>query len=136
VKSHERPSGSSRSRGCSRTGSSRSRRCSRSGSSRSRGGRSRTRERVGAYGYAPQKPYRPPIPSRIARRTRFGGNCSRKQCARKACVGNDREQQHRGRRERSPKQEYLGVRISVCARGWSPLIEAQRRGEGNEPGRC
>jgi hypothetical protein len=48
VKSHERPSVSSRSR-------------SRTGSSRSHGqGRSRTGERAGAYGYAPQKPYRPP----------------------------------------------------------------------------
>jgi hypothetical protein len=79
-------------------------------------------KRAGAYGYAPQKPYRPPIPSRITRQTRFGGNCSRKQCARKACVGNGREQQHRGKRERSPKQEYLGVRMCSCARGGSPLI--------------
>jgi hypothetical protein len=28
------------------------------------------------------------------------------------------------------------VRMCVCARGGSPLIYAQRRGEGNEPGRC
>jgi hypothetical protein len=59
--------------------------------------------------------YRPPISSRIVRWTRFGGNCSCKQCARKACVGNGREQQHRGRRETSPKQEYLSVRMCVCA---------------------
>jgi hypothetical protein len=75
VKSHERPSGSSRSRGCSRTGSSRSRGGrSRTGSSRSRGqGLRRTGERAGAYGSAPQKSYRPPIPSRIARWTSVGG---------------------------------------------------------------
>jgi hypothetical protein len=79
-------------------------------------------KQAGAYGYAPQKPYRPPIPSRITRQTRYGGNYSRKQCARKACVGNGREQQHRGRRERSPKQEYLGVRMCFCARGGSSLI--------------
>jgi hypothetical protein len=53
---------------------------------------------------------------------RFGGNCSRKQCACKSCVGNGREQQHRRRRERSPKQKYLGVRMCICARGGSPLI--------------
>jgi hypothetical protein len=117
--------GSSRSRGCSRTRSSRSRGRgrSRTGSSRSRGrGRSRTGKRAGAYQYAPQKPYRSPIPSRIARQTAIGGNCSRKQCVRTACVGNGREQQQRGRRERSPKQEYLGVRECMCARGGSPLI--------------
>jgi hypothetical protein len=56
-------------------------------------------KRAGAYGYAPQKPYRPPIPSRITRQTRFGGNCSRKQCARKACVGNGKKQQQREKRE-------------------------------------
>jgi hypothetical protein len=61
--------------------------------------------------------------ARLSRaRSRFGGNCSRKQCARKACVRNGREQQHRGRKERSPKQEYVGVRMRVCARGGSPLI--------------
>jgi hypothetical protein len=112
VESHERPSVSSRSRGRSRTGSS-----------RSRGrGRSRTAEASRRVRVRSQKPYRPPIPSRITRQTRFGGNCSRKQCARKACIVNVREQQHRGIRERSPKQEYLGVRMCICARGGSPLI--------------
>jgi hypothetical protein len=56
-------------------------------------------KRASAYGYAPQKPYRPPIPSRITRQTRFEGNCSRKQCARKACVGNGKKQQQRDKRE-------------------------------------
>jgi hypothetical protein len=84
-----------------------------------------------------QKPYRPPIPSRITRQTRFGGNCSRKQSARKACVGNGRKQQHSGRREMSPKQEYLGLRIvHLCLRRVSPYIGAEERRRGNEPGRC
>jgi hypothetical protein len=106
VKSHERPLGSSRSRGCSRTGSS-----------RSRGrGRSRTGKRAGAYGYAPQKPYRPPIPSRIARQTRFGGNCSRKPCARKACVGKGGEQS-RSRSRLSTRHDTTRL-ASATAMAW------------------
>jgi hypothetical protein len=76
-------------------------------------------------------------PEQDHRQTRFGGNCSRKQSARKACVGNGRKQQHRGRKERSPKQEYLGMRVVyLCLRRVSPYIGAEERRRGNEPGRC
>jgi hypothetical protein len=55
----------------------------------------------------------------------------------RSCVGNDRKQQHKGRRERSPKQEYLGLRIvCLCLRRVSPYIGAEERRRGNEPERC
>jgi hypothetical protein len=47
------------------------------------------------------------------------------------------ESSNRGRRERSPKQEYLGLRIvHLCLRRVSPYIGAEERRRGNEPGHC
>jgi len=83
----------------------------------------------------PQKPDCPPIPSRISRRARFRRPALASLVRAGTSDGNAlcAQQQKRGRRERSPKQEYLSKRLCFWERGAGPYIGWPGE-EGDEPG--
>ena len=84
---------------------------------------------------APQKPYRPPIPSRISAAGRGSGGSALAGTVRAVqAMRMQKKQQTEGERERSPEQEYLSVNWQPEQEGKGALYR-RAAGAGDEPGR-